>query len=117
MYTMDQIHTIRDIFFNQGLSMAETAEKVGCDWRTVKKYVDKADFSPPKPTAENEKTHKSKLEPYKPLIDSWLIVDKKVQGNNDIRQEEFMQDLKKKFPDIIAVTVLWHIMCRRGKKN
>lgn len=77
MYTMDQIHTIRDIFFNQGLSMAETAEKVGCDWRTVKKYVDKADFSPPKPTAENEKTHKSKLEPYKTLIDSWLIADKK----------------------------------------
>ena len=51
--------------------------KVGCDWCTVKKYVDKADFSPPKPTAENEKTHKSKLEPYKTLIDSWLIADKK----------------------------------------
>ena len=48
MYTMDQVHTIRDLFFNQGLNMAEIAEKVGCDWRTVKKYVDREDFSPPK---------------------------------------------------------------------
>ena len=77
MYTMDQIHTIRDFFYNQGLNMAEVAEKVGCDWRTVKKYVDQEDFSPPKPIPDSEVTHKSKLDPFKAQIDQWLMEDKK----------------------------------------
>ena len=76
MFTMDQVHTIRDLYFNQGLNLAEVAEKVRCDWRTVRKYVDQKDFSPPVPIPESEIHHESKLDPFKPLIDSWLIGDK-----------------------------------------
>ena len=76
MYTMDQVHTIRDLFYNQGLNMAEIAEKIGCDWRTVKKYVDQEDFSPPVPPVKSDVIHESKLDPYKPLIDKWLVGDK-----------------------------------------
>ena len=76
MFTMDQVHTIRDLYFNQGLNLAEVAEKVGCDWRTVRKYVDQEDFSPPAPIPASETSHESKLDPFKPLIDSWLIGDK-----------------------------------------
>lgn len=75
MYTMDQIHTIRDLFYNQGLNLKEVAEKMNCDWRTVRKYVDLEDFSPPKPVPESEVIHQSKLDEFKPLIDSWLITD------------------------------------------
>ena len=71
---MDQVHTIRDLYYNQGLNLTEVAEKMGCDWRTVRKYVDQEDFSPPTPASET--VHESKLDPYKPLIDSWLIGDK-----------------------------------------
>ena len=74
MFTMDQVHTIRDLYYNQGLNLTEVAEKMGCDWRTVRKYVDQEDFSPPTPASET--VHESKLDPYKPLIDSWLIGDK-----------------------------------------
>ena len=77
MFTMDQVHTIRELFYNQGLNLAEIAEKIGCDWRTVKKYVDQEDFSPPKPIPESEVKHESKLDPFKPLIDNWLTGDKK----------------------------------------
>lgn len=77
MYTMDQVHLIRDLFYNQGLNLTEVAEKVGCDWRTVKKYVDKEDFSPQKPIAESEVKHESKLDPFKEKIDQWLTDDKK----------------------------------------
>lgn len=77
MYTMDQVHTIRDLFYNQGFNMAEIAEKVGCDWRTVKKYVDQEDFSPPKPIPGSEVIHESKLDPFKAQIDQWLTEDKK----------------------------------------
>ena len=71
---MDQVHTIRDLYYNQGLNLTEVAKKLGCDWRTVRKYVDQEDFSPPAPVSET--AHESKLDPYKPLIDSWLIGDK-----------------------------------------
>ncbi len=77
MLTMDQIHNIRDLYYNQGLTMKEVAVKVGCDWKTVRKYVDQEDFSPPKPQPEKEQMHESKLDEYKPLIDKWLAEDKK----------------------------------------
>ena len=76
MYTMDQVHAIRDLYYNQGLNLTEVAEKMGCDWRTVRKYVDQEDFSQPPPTPGNESVRESKLDPFKPLIDSWLISDK-----------------------------------------
>ena len=40
MYKMDQIYTIRELYYNQGFSLTEVAEKVNCDWRTVKKYIE-----------------------------------------------------------------------------
>ena len=73
---MDQVHTIRDLYYNQGLSMTDIAKKLNCDWRTVRKYVDQEDFSPSTPVPESEVLHESKLDPYKSLIDSWLIGDK-----------------------------------------
>ncbi len=75
MFTMDQVHTIRELYYNQGLNLKEIAEKLNCDWRTVKKYVDQEDFSPPKPVPESEVVHESKLDPYKPIIDKWLMDD------------------------------------------
>ncbi len=77
MYTMDQIHHIRQLFYEQGMSVADVAKEVKCSWHTAEKYIDMEDFSPPVPTPQEEMTHKSKLDPFKPLIDSWLIADKK----------------------------------------
>lgn len=49
---------------------------MGCDWRTVRKYVDMEDFSCPPPTPASVEVHESKLDPFKPLIDEWLRADK-----------------------------------------
>lgn len=35
MFTMDQVHTIRDLYFNQGLNLAEVAEKVGAEVKSL----------------------------------------------------------------------------------
>ncbi len=75
MYTMDQVHRIRELYFGQGKNLTEIAEIMGCDWRTVRKYVDKEDFSPRAPAAETK--HQSKLAPYHAEIDGWLENDKK----------------------------------------
>ena len=77
MYTMDQVHRIRELYFGQGKNLSEVAEIVGCDWRTVRKYVDKEDFNPTPPEGKEAKHHSSKLDSYKEEIDSWLEADRK----------------------------------------
>lgn len=44
------------------------------DPKTVRKYLNQEDFSPKMPVLQE---HPSKLDPYKPLIHTWLEVDKK----------------------------------------
>ncbi len=78
MLAMDDIHQIRDLYYSQGIdNVSEIARITGYDRRTVTKYLDKEDFSPKAPEPDTEEDHSSKLDPYKPLIDSWLIADKK----------------------------------------
>jgi len=74
---MDQIHHIRQLYFEQGMNLTEIEAATGFNWKTVKKYVDMEDFSqaPPKPKSEGK--YDSKLDVFKPLIDSWLEADKK----------------------------------------
>ena len=98
MFTMDQVHTIRELYYNQGLNLKEIAEKVKCDWRTVKKYVDKEDFSPPKPVSESEVVHESKLDPYKPTIDQWLTDDTKAPRKQRHTAKRVHRRLQKEVP-------------------
>lgn len=75
MLTMDQVHRIRELFYQQDMNLSEIADALHCDWRTVRKYVDKDDFNITPPNPE-EQVHTSKLDNYKPIIDGWLIADK-----------------------------------------
>ena len=78
MLTMDQIHQIRELYYGQGITnLSEIAKITGRNRKTVTKYIDKEDFSSPPPEPSDDKARTSKLDPYKPLIDSWLIADKK----------------------------------------
>lgn len=76
MTTMDQIHRIRELYYEQDKNLKEIAIIMNCDWRTVRKYVDMEDFNTPSPTPASEEEHESKLDPFKPLIDEWLEADK-----------------------------------------
>lgn len=76
MTTMDQIHRIRELYYEQDKNLKEIAIIMNCDWRTVRKYVDMEDFNIPSPTPVSKEEHESKLDPFKPLIDEWLEADK-----------------------------------------
>ena len=78
MTTMDQIHRIRMLYYEQGKTLTDIASIMHLDWRTVRKYVDMEDFNSSPPVPEKEVTHESKLDPFKPLINEWLEADKKV---------------------------------------
>ena len=70
--TMDQIHHIRELFFEQGLNISDIAEATGFNWKTVRKYVDMEDFNI-YVKAEHPSRHLSKLDTYKSTIDAWLM--------------------------------------------
>lgn len=74
--TMDQIHRIREMFYQQDKNISEIASELGLNRKTVSKYVDMEDFNSPPPTPACEKCHESKLDSFKPLIDKWLEADK-----------------------------------------
>ncbi len=81
MYTMDQIYNIRQLFFEQGMNLTDIAKTAKCNWRTARKYVDMEDFSPSVPILQGT-NRESKLDPFKPLIDEWLLADKKAPRNH-----------------------------------
>lgn len=56
------------------MNISEIASVTGFNWKTVKKYVDMEDFNSSPPASEI--SHDSKLDPYKPLIDSWMQIKK-----------------------------------------
>lgn len=78
MLTMDQIHHIRELFYEQDKNISEIAQMLHLNWRTVQKYVDMDDFNLPAPKPETDHNTCPKLDPFKPVIDSWLQEDKKV---------------------------------------
>lgn len=77
MLAMDQIHYIRQLYYEQDKNISEIAQETGRDPKTVKKYIDMTDFNLPKPEPASEGQFCPKLDPYKPAIDEWLTEDRK----------------------------------------
>lgn len=71
MISMSTANSIRQMW-REGASVAKIARKAGVSRDTVYKYRDKDDFSPAIPSRT---PRRSKLDPYKPLVDQWLADD------------------------------------------
>lgn len=74
--TMNQIHRIREMYYQQGKNISEISAEIGLNRKTVSKYVDMEDFNSPHPLPVSQASHESKLDAFKPLIDEWLQADK-----------------------------------------
>jgi uncharacterized protein YjcR len=73
MLNMSDINDIRDLY-SRGYKIGEIARKTGFDPKTIRKYLDKEDFSEEAPSMT---TKASILDPYKSLIADWLKEDQK----------------------------------------
>lgn len=73
---MDQVHDIRERYYEKGENISQIAATLKLDWRTVRKYIDKEDFNEPAPKPSSDRCFCPKLDPYKEAIDEWLIADK-----------------------------------------
>lgn len=73
MLTMSQINHIKDLS-NCGYRISEISKETGTDPKTIRKYLSQNDFSPDVPI---HRQCPSKLDPFKPLIQEWIMEDKK----------------------------------------
>lgn len=63
-----------------GASYAEIAAECGCDWRTVKKYLESSASAAPPVSSPRAGTQPKVIEPFTEVIDTWLRVDIKLRG-------------------------------------
>lgn len=69
--SMNKIHQIKRLQRKQ-LGPYQIAKELAVDPKTVRKYMEQDNFSPSAPIAQERP---SKLDPYKPMINQWLIED------------------------------------------
>lgn len=115
--TMDQIHHIREMFYQQGKSISQIASETGLNRKTVSKYVDMEDFSIPAPLPKASEEPESKLNPFKPLINSWLEADKLAHASSATQQKESTGVFRTKLMVLTAVTGLLQGMSKKKRRN
>ena len=116
MLTMDQIHHIRQLYFEQDKNISEIARELHINWRTVRKYVDMTDFNPPVPKPETDLPACPKLDPYKLLIDLWLQEDKKAPRKQRHTARRIYDRLKDETEDS-TVPIAWSRNTSGTKRN
>ena len=77
MLAMDKVHFIRQLYYEQGKDIPTIIAETGHDRKTIVKYLDMTDFNLPEPEPSDPEAICPKLDRFKPVIDSWLIEDKK----------------------------------------
>lgn len=119
MTTMDQIHRIRELYYEQDKNLKEIAIIMNCDWRTVRKYVDMEDFNIPSPTPVpvSREEHESRLDPFKPLIDEWLEADKLAPRKQRHTAKRIYRKLRDEAEGVFCKTFLQLYAKRSCKKQ
>jgi transposase len=99
MLTMDKVYDIRERYYVKGHNITQIASELHLDWKTVQKYIDKADFNKPAPKPASEQRFCPKLDPYKPTIDRWLEEDKAAPRKQRHTAKRVYHRLRKEFED------------------
>ena len=93
---MQQIVTIRELRA-EGLGLSAMARRLGIDRKTIRKYLAQEDFSPPAPSAPQERP--SLLDPYKPVIQQGLDADRAVFHQQHHTAQRILERLREEYPE------------------
>ena len=100
MLKMDQVQRIK-ILAESSVSLREITRQTGYAFETVKKYIEREDFSPEiKPKQKRD----GKLNPYKHHIDEWLEKDKQVKRKQRHTAKRVYDRLKELYGDEFKVS-------------
>jgi transposase len=93
--SMEQIHRIKELQ-RQQKGAYQIAAQLGLDPKTVRKYMAQEDFSPKAPVFAERS---SKLDPYKPVIDTWLQEDTQHRSKQRHTGKRVYDRLVKLYPE------------------
>jgi transposase len=93
--SMEQIHRIKELQV-QHKGPYQIAKELGVDPKTVRKYMEQEDFSPPAPHVE---MRPSKLDAYKTTIDAWLAADAQNRYKQRHTAQRVFNRLQQKYPE------------------
>jgi transposase len=94
---MTEIHQIRQFYFENGNSITRISQQTGKDRKTIRQYLDKADWNQV-PIPANLPADFPKLAPYKDLIEGWLTEDKRAKRKQRHTAKRVYDRLKEKYP-------------------
>lgn len=103
MLTMIQIQLIRYQSINKGRSIRSIARETGCNFRTVKKYIDQTDFND-SIRSKSKPGRPSKLDRVKPIIDTWLTEDLKRKPKQRHTAKRIFDRLRVEHGDIFSAS-------------
>ncbi len=95
MLNMSQINEIKESYA-AGNKIAQIARELTLDEKTVRKYLNKEDFSPQVPSHEERE---SRLDPYKAQICEWIDADANVWYKQRHTAQRIYDRLKKEHPE------------------
>lgn len=95
MLTITQVHYIRKLFFEKGLSYIEIENATGHNYRTIKKYIEKEDFN----KVPHEKVKENKSDLIRPYVKEILEADKDKRKKFRQTAKRIYAILKKAHPD------------------
>ena len=98
MLAMDKIKDIRFRYSFKGENISQIASALHLDWKTVQKYVDMTDFNESAPKLAKDQRVCPKLDPFKTIIDNWLLEDKQAPRKQRHTAKRVFNRLKKECP-------------------
>ena len=91
MLTMEQVYRIRNMKKFEGKSLRKISKITGHDFETVKKYVEKENFSQ---QIRPKQQRRGKLTKYRGIVTAWLINDKKAPHKQQHTAKRIFERLK-----------------------
>jgi len=95
MLQMNQVDQIKELQ-REGYGPTEIAKRLKVDRKTVTHYMQQEDFSA---SVEVVKGEPSKLDPFKPKIDEWLLEDRQMRYKQRHTAKRIHERLKKEYPE------------------
>lgn len=100
MIAMDKVHSIRQLFYEQGKSVSAIAAETEHDRKTISKYLDMTDFNTPEPKKEDPENMCPKLDAL--ISGFWMTV--RLPGSSAIPQKGFLRGFWRKAKDSTVLT-------------
>lgn len=94
MLAMPEVNYIKHLRENEDLSINEISEKVGCNWRTAKKYADGEVPLEPLPSSKKGMMYE---EGFGEIVDYWLEEDMKLKRKDRRTNKNMFEQLEKEY--------------------